>query len=832
MVRWLRDLRHALRTFARQPAFAVLVAVTLGLGIGASTAIFSVVDAVLLRPLPYEDPDRLVFIWNRLGETGVEKSAVAAPDFVDYGEQSRAFEALAGFGVIHSAITDEGGSPESIHLAFASPSFFSLLGVELVLGEMYGPDDEGRIDPARLQDPGAGMPPAPAIISHGLWQRRYGGSPAVLGKEVRINGQSMVITGVAPEGFRLYLPPDAPISGRIDLWTPFPIALRTAGRSTQWINVLGRLKPGVGLGEAQGEMDRIAAWQRQHFEFHRNAGMEIRVIPMHEDVTGEVRPYLIRFLMAAGLLLLLTFANVTNLLLLRGWRRRQETSIRAALGSGRWRLLRQLLTETTLLSLMGAGAGVLLAHGGIRLLLALQPRNLPRVGEAGIDATVMVLGLGMALVAALVCALVSAFQASRMNLAATLSERSRSATPAQQWLGKGLVVGEMAISLVLLVSTGLIARSVAELARVDLGFQPQNVLTARVSVPLFKYLAPQRRAAFFHELVRRAGSIPGVEQAAGVTPLPLDEGRQAWWGPWSVEGMNHEQWTKNEAEYRATMPGYFEAMGMQLVRGRFFTTADNEQEARLVAIVDEVLARRAWPGEDALGKRLMVWRFAETGTGLEPVWSEVVGVVRHARENDLIRDGIGAIYCPFRLYSFYQLSLTLKSATSDPLSLVGPLREVVESIDPDQPVDRVRPMQDYVDEALAPTRFALTLMGVFAAIATVLAAVGLYGVISSAVQQRTHEIGVRMAFGAVPGSVIRLVLRQSLGLALGGLLFGLIAAVVFTRGLSEFLPGVRATDPLTFAGIAVLQLVIALVASLVPTWRAIRVDPTAVLNTE
>lgn len=828
----IEELRQALRALVRHGVFTSLVLVTLGVGIGASTAIFSVVEAVLLRPLPYEEPERLVFIWNRLGDSRVDKSAVAAPDFVDYVEKTRYFAGFVGWFTTNTSITEEAGRPEPVNMAFATPNFFSLLGSELFLGQMYGPEDEGRAAVSDMQNPDAELPTAPVIVSYELWQRRYGGDPGALGRRVEVNGQPMVIQGVAPRGFHLFLPPEAAIPERIDVWTPFSFSLREGSRTTQFITVIARLKPGATLGDAGGEMDAIAAWQREHFEYHKSADIRIQVVPMHEDVTGKVRPYLMWFLVAAGLVLALTCSNVTNLLLLRSWEQRREMSIRAALGGGPRRLAARALLQSTLLALLGGALGLLLGQGGIRLLLALQPENLPRVEEAGIDWTVLGIALGLALVAALACGLVPAYQVSRPDLTGALRERSASAGPAQQRLRKGLVVVEIAISLFLLIHTALMLRTLQALGRVDPGFRPRNVLTAKLALPFFKYPEPERRADFFQELVRRAAAIPGVEAASGGYPLPLSEGRQFWFGPWSAESADEREWTKNEADFRGVMPGYFETLGIPLLKGRLLTLADNRYDAPKVAIVDDVLAPRAWPGQDPVGKRLLIWEYNESGTGIEPVWVDVVGMVAHVRGDDLTRDGQGTVYCPQRFYGWPELILTLKSTTSDPLSLAAPLREVVLGLDPDQPLFTVRLMQDYIDDALAPTRFALALIGAFALIATSLAAVGHYGVVSSAVQQRTHEIGIRMAFGAEKRRILAAELRQSMGLALRGLVLGLGAALLSTRGLSTLLFGVAPTDPLTFAAITVVQVLIALVASLIPAWRATQVDPVEVLNAE
>lgn len=834
MTALLEGLRQGARTLLRRPLFVLLVWTTLAVGIGASTAIFSVADAVLFKPLPYKDSERLVFLWNRLGKTGVDKTPVSGPDFADFVDETKAFDEIVGFYTINTAITEDAVRVEPINMSWASPGFFSLFGARLALGQMYGPEDEGRADPSTAAIPGAEIAPTPVILSYELWQRRYNGDPGVLGRTVQVNGQSMVIQGVAPQGFHLFLGADSPIPERIDAWTPFPYAMRSGSRDLQWINVLARLRPGVTLPEAQGEMDGIAAMQREQFEFHKSSGTEILVVPMHEEVTGHVRSQLLWLLgVGTGLLLLLSFANVTGLLLLRSWERRREVSVRAALGGRPKRLALQVLGETLLLTLVGGALGVLVAQGGIRLLLALKPQNLPRVDQAGLDGAALAVAFAASVAAALICALVPAWQASRLDLASILSERSATADATHQRLRKALVVLAIAVALVLLAGSGLVLRSASELRRVDVGFDPENVLTAKIVLPFFKYPSTQQRSDFYDELLRLAAEIPGVESAGAIHPLPFATGRQSWFGPWSAEGLSHDEWMKREADYRQTAPGFFETLGVTLLKGRFLTEADNRADAPPVVVVDHVMAQRAWPDvEDPVGRRLMIWNFDDTGMTMIQVWADVVGVVRHLRDDDLKQDGKGTVYAPLRFYAFPELSLTLKSASGDPLDLAQPLRQAVESIDPDQSMIDVRPMQAYLDDAFAPTRFALVLISAFAVVATVLAAVGLYGVIASVIQQRSHEIGVRMAFGARRLEIVRMVLVQALVLAAWGVGLGLAGALLLNRGLQTLLYGVTPSDPATLTTIVLVQAAVALLAAMVPAWRATRVDPATTLRGE
>lgn len=826
----LHDFRISLRSLIHKPALPLLVVVTLGLAIGTSTAVFSITHAVLFRPLPYEDPERLVLVWNQYGGADGPPSPLASPDFLDLREQSRLFEGFAGaFGAATNLTGD--GQAESIHLGWASPELFSLLGVDLLLGEMYGPEDEGRADPSILSDPNAPPPPSPVILSYALWQRRYGGDRGVLGRSLELNGQAMTIAGVAPEGFELLLPADAGMPKQIDAWAPFPLPLSSGTRDTPWLTVVGRLAERTSLEAAQAEMDALAARLRESFEFHANAATHILVRRLHQEVVGHVEPILLSLLGASGCLLLIACANVAILLLLRASTREREVGIRAALGGSRRRLVAQLVAESAFLAGASGLVGLLLARWGIDALLRWRPDKLPRVETVGIDWTVLLTVVGVTALVTLLCGLAPAGRLAAPSLAGSLSERGSTGRPASRRLRQGLIVAEVALSLVLLIGAGLLLRSFLELRRVDPGFEPDHVLTAKISLPFFRYVLPHQRADFFRRLSDRLAALPGVVAAGGVHPLPLTEGGQFWNGPFATEEAEADRWTENEAAYRVVLPGYFRALKTRLEAGRLFTALDNTVDARPVVLVDELMARRAWPGENAVGRRLMVARANESQTGIEPVWADVVGVVEHIRPEELRREGRPTIYFPYRFLSYSELTLTLRTV-ADPLGLAGPLQREVAALDPDLPLVAVRPLEGYVGDALAPTRFTFTLIGVFAGIATLLALVGLYGVISYAVAQRSREIGVRLAFGARQSTIFRLIVGQSLRLALGGVALGLAGALALTRLLSGLLFGVTATDPLTFAALSLLLLVVGFAASFVPALRATRVDPAGILRAE
>jgi putative ABC transport system permease protein len=826
---FLRDIRYALRSFAQRPGFTAVVLLTLGLGIGSIVAIFSVANAVLLKPLPFGDPDRLVLVWNRMENANRPNAPVSGPDFLDYKLQTTLFEDFAGAIAVEATVTGE-ERPEQVMLGWSTENFFQVLGVSPFIGRDFESEDATPIDPKVFLDPNSKLPPGALLLTHGMWQRNFASDPKVLGKTVQIDGQACIIVGVLPESFRIYLPVYAGMPTNIDAWRVFPIDFSTNPRDAEWLTVIARLKDGVTLERAQSEMDALAARFREQFQHHRNVGMEIVVNSLHQDVVAHVRPHLLILLGAVGFVLLIACANVANLLLVRAAEREREISVRAALGGGQGRIFAQMLTESAVLAAAGGVVGLGLAWAGIRLLVALKPTNLPRLEAVGIDGTVLLFAAGASLVAALVFGAAPALRAASPNLADALKDRgSDSGGVRGNKLRTALVVGEVGLSLVLLIGAGLMVRSFLNLQQVEPGFRTERVLTVSVPLPFFKYRDPAARVSFFDRLLDRLEALPGVEHAGGATPLPLGGGDQYWVQPYGREGATDEEWNSNRADYRAILPGYTEAMGIRLVAGRTMTDADNREGALRVVLVDEKLAEQTWPGEDPVGKGMQVVDFNTETFEIQRASVQVVGVVEHVRSESLTSDGRGQIYWPYRFFPWWPMTVTVRGA-SDPLALVGAIRSEVEALDPDVPIADVRLMEDYVADAMAQPRFTLTLVSLFAALALLLASIGLYGVIAYSLRQRIQEIGVRVAFGAGESSIVRLLVGHGMALTLAGVGLGLAVALIVTRMASSLLFGVSAIDPITLAGVPLLLVGVTSVASYLPARRATRIDPVKALR--
>jgi predicted permease len=829
-----QDLRYALRGFVQRPGYSAVLVLTLGLGIGSTVAIFSVTNAVLFRPLPFADPERLVLVWNRLANTNVDRGLVSGPDFVDYQQQTTTFEGFAGAVANNGTLTGEGRAEQAL-VGWTTVNFFDVLGVSPLRGRDFAPEDAPPIDPQSLADPNAQLPPGALILSYGMWQRRFGRDPNVLGLSLQVDGQECIIVGVLPRDFRIYLPPDAGMPTDIDLWRAAPVNMITfADRATPLFTVVGRLKTGVTVAQAQAEMDRLATTLREQYQPHARSGMHITVNSMHADIVAHVRPLLIAVLAASGFVLLIACANVANLLLVRAASREREIAVRAALGGGRGRIIRQMLTESGVYATAGGVLGLLLAWWGNRALVALHPENLPRLENIGIDGTVLAFTAGATVLAALLFGMAPALKSASPNLANALKDRSsESGGRRGNKIRTALVVAEVALSLVLLVGAGLMLRSFAKLRQVEPGFDPKDVLTFSAPLPLFKYLDPNGRADFHERLQQRIEGLPGVERVGGVVPLPLGGGDQYLVYSYGRSDATQDQWAQTKADYKAVQPGYFEAMGARVVAGRSLSPADNRADARSVVVIDERLAQRVWPGGDPIGKQLDVTKFAVDTSGVRPerVAAEVVGVVRNIRAQSLTEEGREAVYFPFRWFPWAPLSFTVRT-TGNALALAPLIRPEVEVLDPDVPMADIRLMSDYIAEAMAPTRFTLTLIGTFAAMALVLASIGLYGVISYSVRQRTREIGVRIAFGAGEKDIVRLVVGRGMTLGLAGVGAGVVVALASTRTVSGLLYGVSAIDPVTFLGIPFVLVAVTGIASYVPARRAMRVDPVEALRDE
>lgn len=818
----LKDVFHAVRSFLRTPGYTAVLVGTIAIGIGANSAIFSVVQAVLMDPLPYESPDELVIVWSEMRNRNVRHFPHSAPNLRDYRD-ARSFEELAGYFGFSQSLTGEGIEAELVDVGFVTNNFLPMLGVRPMMGRGFEAADATPFNP--FASPGASPPTQAVVLSYGFWQRRFGGDPNVLGRTLQLGGGPAEVVGVMPEGFEWMLPPTAKMPTDVDLWTSARLDYDNAPRANVFLMVIGRLNDGVTVAAAQAEMDGIAARVREQVQIFATAGFALRVEPLQTDLTRHVRPTLVALLGAVGFVLLIGCANVANLLMVRATSRWRELSIRAALGGSRGRLVRQLLIESLVLSVGGGVIGLMLAQAGINLLVALGPADLPRLHAVGLNGTVLAFTIGLVVVAALLFGALPAWQSARTNLTDALRGRSSNAmTRAQTRLRGGMVVFEVALSLVLLIGAGLMVRSFVALTQVDPGFDDENVLTFNVSLPAIKYPQAEQRATFQTTLAERLRSLPGVERVSAATPLPLSG--QAVNGRYGTEAALEDDRNFLQADYRMVLAGYFETMGTPILEGRGFTVADNNDSVPNV-VVDEVLAGKTWPGESAVGKRLLV-----RITGTEAEWVNVIGVARHQRHASLAEQGSETVYFTDRYVgSLGSLTWVLKTA-NDPLGVVNAVRTELAAMDPDIPLADVRTMSSIVKDARKTTQFSLVLIAVFAASALILAAVGLYGVLSYVVKQRTGEIGIRMAFGAETGRILKLVVGQGMTLALIGVGVGVVAAFGLTRVMSSMLVGVTPRDPLTFVGIPLVFVSVAFASCFVPALRAAQVDPLDALREE
>jgi predicted permease len=825
----IRDFKYAIRSFVRRPLFTAVIVLTLALGIGSNVAMFSVANAVLLRALPYDHPEELALVWTRLQATNVERSLVSGPDFKDYQTQTTRFEGFAGAVAIAGTLTGA-GQAERITNGYTTWNLFELLGVRPLLGRTFRKEDAITIDPKQFANPNPDLPPGTVMLSYGLWQRRFGGDPNVIGRTIQMDGWGSVVVGVLPPTFRIYLPVDAAMPTNVDAWGVLPTNISDFEREAAMLTVVTRLRDGVTLEQAQQEMDAVATRLREVHQFHKTQNLHIRVNGMHRDIVNHARPALLALLGAVGFVLLIACANIANLLLVRATERGREIAVRAAVGSGRGRIIAQMLVESAVLSWAGAVLGVLLAWQGIRLISALSPGNLPRIEHAAIDLAALLYTAGAACVAAIVFGLAPALRAVGGNLADALRDRGSDTGGVRgNKLRSALVVLEVALSLVLLVGAGLMVRSFAQIQRVDPGFDARNVVTFNAPLQFLKYLTSAKRAQFANELADRLRAIPGVERVGGVTPLPLAGGEQYSVGSYGRVGGPDDVYRANKADYKAVLPGYFEAMGIRQLSGRTFERLDNREEALDVAIIDRKLAKRVFGQEDPLGADLLVDHFNEKTFSLERLPVRIIGVVDNVRSASLAAESRETIYLPYVFNSFLPLTYVVRTA-ADPASLIARVRAEVAAMDADVPIAELSTLGSYVSNAMSQTRFLLALIGAFAALALGLASLGLYGVISYSAKQRTREIGVRVAFGATERDVVRLILGQGLVVALAGIGLGLAGAAALTRVVRTFLVGVSATDPITFAVVPALLLAVAIVASFFPARRASRVDPNVALR--
>jgi predicted permease len=805
-----QDLRYGVRVLTKAPGFAAIAIATLAIGIGANTAIFSIVDAVLLRPLPYVHPGQLVGVFEAKPTKGMASAGISYLDLEDLRGQNRVFTEMAGITAHDLTLTGR-GEPSVVRTVGSTSQFFSLLGAKPLLGHAFLSEDGDR-----------GAAPV-VILSEDLWRTRFGADPKIIGSSVTLDHRQFTVIGVMPRSFRTPF-----FTESREVWIPVAqdplFGPWTTGRGLHFLRVLGRLKPGVSLAQARAEMSAITARLGQ--EYPVDAGWTARVVPLDRMIVGNVKAALLVLLGAVGLVLLIACANIANLLLARATARTKEMGIRTALGAGRARILRQLLTESAVLGLLGGIAGILLAYVGVQGLTSFIPPGLPELRAIRVDGRVLAFALLLSMAASFVFGLAPALFAADADLRTSLKEGGgRSSDGGGHRRARNvLAVAEIAIAMVLLVAAGLLLHSFVELTSVRLGFDTRNVLKVDVSLPRYEYSTPRQWTAFSNQLMARLHAQPGLQDSALAVPLPLAQ-QQVDFAFTIVGNAPPSPGTSDKAYYVSVSPNYFHVTGIPLVNGRLFSPEDSFTAPR-VTIINQAMARRYFPHENPVGRHL-VFGFPPDSN----VSREIVGVVGDIRNVALNEDPQPMMYVPFAQAPFWGGSVVVKSTLS-PASVLAAIREQVRSIDPDLPVTDFESLSFAVEATVAQPRFRTLLLGLFGLMALVLAAAGIFGVISYSVSRRTHEIGIRLALGASPRSIRKMVLREGVNLAAVGLGIGTAAAFAVTRFLRSELYGIGATDPLTFAGAAILLAAVALTACYLPARRAMRVEPVVALRQE
>jgi putative ABC transport system permease protein len=811
----LQDVRYAIRTLIKSRGFTAVAVFALALGIGANTAIFSVINAAMIRPLPFKDPDRLVMVWEHNWPRARTQNVVSPANYLNWRERNSVFEDMAMFYDTRYNLTDI-DDPEEIPAQHVTTNFFNLIGVSPALGRAFEPADE---QPEREPI---------VILSHSLWQRRFGGDPEIAGKTIKLNGNIFTVIGVMPRDFQFFIKGGSLTGNRPELWAPVIFSPSDRTPRGRYVTAVARLKPGVTREQAQSDMSTIASTlEEQYPDFDKGWG--VNVIPLREQFFGEIRPALWVLFGAVGFVLLIACANVANLLLSRAASRQKEIAIRTALGAGRFRIIRQLLTESLLLAALGGLLGLLLAMWGVDLLLALSPKDMPSLSGVGIDYQVLGFTLLISLVTGLIFGLVPALEASRPDLNETLKEGGKGAGSGTRShrVRDVFVVAEIALALVLLIGSGLMIKSFLRLQSVNPGFNPENLLTVRLLLPESKYGQEPQRIAFFRQALSRIESLPGVREASAINFLPFTGLGAAT--SFTIEGRPAPAaGEKPTVDSRVADPNYFRTMGIPLLKGRIFSEKE-ATEASHVVIVNEAMVRNYFPDEDPIGKRVTI------AMSNKPVPSEIIGVVGDVKHAGLDIEPRAMAYWPHPELVYPFMTIVVRTE-GDPLNFAPAVQREVQALDKDQPVADVRTMEQLLAASVARARFITLLLSIFAGVALLLAAVGIYGVMSYSVSQRTHEIGIRMALGASQKDVMKMVVGQGMALALVGVGIGLAAAFLLsfllTRVMSSLLYGVSASDPLTFAALSVLLAGVALVANLVPARKAIKIDPMVALRYE
>ncbi|MGC2186011.1 MAG: ABC transporter permease [Terriglobales bacterium] len=805
----LQNLRYTMRALRKSPGFTAVAVITLALGIGANTAIFSVVNAVLLRPLPYKDDSRLVVILNQ------GRNPVAPANFIDWRNQSQSFSQMGAAEYWTPNLTGT-ENPEKLWALHVTPDIFPLLGVQPLLGRVFLPEEQ---DAGKEHE---------VVLSYSLWQGHFAGNPEIVGRSVALSGETYTVVGVMPLDFKF-----APFwATKAQLWAPLALGSRLADRGGSSLRVFARLKPGVTLEQAQAEMAGITGRLEREFP---GTNQDIQVVSLREKVVGNIRPALLVLLGAVGFVLLIACANVSHMLLARAAARREEIALRTALGAGRWDVFRQLLTESMVLALLGGGAGLLLAVWGVRVLLAISPAAIPRVETVGVDGHVLLFAVAISLLTGLAFGMAPAWRATAVNLSDALKEGKRGSSQGvhRDRLRGLLVASEFALAVMLLAGAGLMVRTFSALQHVDPGFDPHGVLSLVAGVAGTEQVAAGHTGNFYQEVLQKVSAVPGVQSVGGINHLPLagDE----WGFPFHVEGRPPEPPGKElVATYRAVFPGYFRTMRIPILHGRDVSDADNLRTPGVV-VINDYLARRYWPGEDAIGKRITFDDPAKN-----PSWLTVVGVTKNSARANWVSPPEEEVFLPYlqnRAYletptpPFAYLTLVVRTDL-DPAALAPAIRGAIHSLDRNIPLSEIQTMDHVVSEANGQSRFYLVLLGAFATVALALAGVGIYGVMSYSVSRRTHEIGIRMALGARGRDVLKLVVFQGIVQALAGVAVGLAGALALSRLMAGLLYGTRPTDPATFAAAVSVLSAVAVAASYIPARRAAKVDPMVALRYE
>ena len=801
----IADLKYALRMLVKSPAFSFVAIITLALGIGANTAIFSVINAVLLRPLPYPEADRIVFFEGEDRAKGITESNNSVPDFQDWTAQSQAFSHTAFYWTGSAALSMQGGEPERVPRAGVSSAFFDLLGVQPMLGRSFlAQEDQPNTTTV-------------AILSEGLWKRRFGSDRDVIGKTITVNTVPLTVVGVMPAGFEF---PD-----KTQIWIPSGTEFAKEPRDNRSYSILGRLKPGVGLTQAQSQISAINAQLAKAFP-DTNKGWDARLSRLHDLLVRSVRPSLLILLGAVGCVLLIACANIANLLLVRAASRQKEFAIRAAIGAGRSRILRQLLTESTLLSAIGCAVGLLLSFWLIDVLLSISPPDSPRFSEANLDYRVLVFTLAISAVTAVIFSLAPALHASKLDLSSSLKEGGRTEESFRRTKMRSfLLIGEMAMSLILLVGAGLLIKSFMRLQEVKPGFNPDHVLIASLSLPGAKYKEDQQRIDFYRALIERLAAVPGVKAVGAGVNLPLRATNYSIGRSLVPEGRPLNADESVNASWSTITPNYFEVLQVPLLVGRIFNERDNASAPKVV-IVNRKVATKCFGSENAaIGKRITIWRD-------EDFPREIVGVVGDTKPGGLEDQDAEQIYTPHSQDGSWGFMTLVIRTAGDPAAMINTVRREVLGLDKDLPIFNVKTMDDVVTASIGSRRLSMSLFSVFAGVALLLAAIGTYGVMAYAVTQRTRELGIRMALGAARGDVFGLVLRQGVGLVSIGIVLGLVGAIATNRALNSVLYGVGSLDLGAFAAAISLLVLVALLACYFPARRATLVDPVQALRAE